>query len=98
MLELNIKVLVHSNAEKNIIGIKEEIAYKLESVADVLMITVKDASPLQMKFDDGYTHICQKETVEKAREEIKKANLSLEELRNITEAIIEESQTKPMVI
>lgn len=98
MLELNIKVLVHSNAEKNIIGIKEEIAYKLESVADVLMITVKDASPLQMKFDDGYTHICQKVTVEKAREEIKKANLSLEELRNITEAIIEESQTKPMVI
>lgn len=96
MLELNIKVLVHSNAEKNIIGIKEEIAYKLEGVADVLMINVKDASPLQMRFNDGYTHICEKVTYEKALDELKKANLSLEELQNIVAALIEESKTKPI--
>ncbi len=98
MLELNVKILVHSNAENNIIGVKEQVAYALEGIADVLMINVKDASPLQMRFNDGYTHICEKVTVQSALEELRKRNLSLEELQNIVAALIEESKTKSIVI
>lgn len=88
MLELNITARIHNRASDNIIGLKEEIAYKLEDVADVLFIDVKASAPLQLSLDDK-PKIRQTLTVERAREELIKNKLTIEEYKNIIQAIVD---------
>lgn len=88
MLALNITAKVHNRASDNIIGLKEEIAYKLEGVADVLFIDVKASAPLQLSFDEK-PKIRQTLTVEQARKELIKNTLTIEEYKNIIQAIID---------
>ncbi len=88
MLELNITAKVHSRASDNIIGLKEEIANKLEDVADILFIDVNVSAPLQLSLDDK-PKIRQTLTVSRAREELIKNKLTIEEYKNIIQAIIE---------
>ena len=94
MFELNISVRVHDNARKNIIGLKDDIASRIESVADVLFIDVKDADPLQLSFDNPQ-RIRQTVTVSKAREELIKNKLSIEEYKNIIQAIVDITKIEP---
>lgn len=91
MLELKITALLHSSAEKDIIGIKESIAYLVEKWADVLSIDVKAAEPLQITFGEK-SNIRQSVTVQSAIAEIKKHNLTIEEMQNIVAALIELSK------
>ena len=91
MLELNISVRVHDNARKNIIGLKDDIASRIESVADVLFIDVKGSEPLQFSLDNP-SKIRQTITVSKAREELIKNKLSIEEYKNIIQAIVDITQ------
>jgi hypothetical protein len=91
MLELNISVRVHDKARRNIIGLKDDIASRLESVADVLFIDVTDADPLQLSLDNP-PKIRQTITVSKAREELIKNKLSIEEYKNIIQAIVDITQ------
>lgn len=93
MFELKITAQVHSSAEKNIIGIKEEIAYAIENVADVLFVDVKASEPLQLTFGEK-SQIRQKVTVQSALAEIRKHNLTLEEMQNVVSALIELSKAE----
>lgn len=88
MLELNITAQVHNRASGNIIGLKEEIASKLEDVADVLFIDVKVSEPLQLSLDDK-PKIRQTLTVNAARSELLKHLLTLDEYKNIIQAIVD---------
>ncbi len=88
MLELNITAQAHGKAASNIIGLKEEITYALENIADILFIDVKAAEPLQLSFEDK-PKIRQKVTVNSAKAELLKHELTIEECQNIAKALVD---------
>ena len=93
MLELKITAHVHGKAESNIRGLKEEIAGKLESIADILFIDVKASAPLQLTLTDK-PKVRQTVTKQTALDALAKANLTVEEHKNIIAAIIELNKTE----
>lgn len=88
MLELNITAQAHGKAASNIIGLKEEITYALESIADILFIDVKASAPLQLTLTDK-PRVRQTVTKQTALDALVKADLTVEEHKNIIAAIIE---------
>lgn len=91
MLELKITVQLLGSAEKDIIGIKEAIAYLLEKWADVIKFEIKTSEPLQLTMGDK-SQIRQKITKAFALQELKAKNLTLDEMQNIVAALAELSQ------
>lgn len=88
MLELNIIAQAHGKTASNIIGLKEEVAYALENIADILFIDVKVSAPLQLTLTDK-PRVRQTVTKQSALDALVKANLTVEEHKNIIAAIIE---------
>ena len=88
MIEVIITAKLLDSAEPDIIGIKEALASVVEEWIDCISIDVRASAPLQLTFEDK-PEIRQKVTVAAVVEELKKRNLTIEEYRNIEEALIE---------
>lgn len=90
MLELKITVQLLDSAEKDIIGIKEALAYMFEKKewADVIKFEIKTSEPLQLTLGEI------RQTITKARalQELKAKNLTLPEMQNIVAALAELSK------
>ncbi len=93
MLELKITVQLLDSAEKDIIGIKEALAYMFEKWADVIKFEIKASEPLQLTLGEI------RQTITKARalQELKAKNLTLPEMQNIVAALAELSKDAEVV-
>lgn len=85
MIEVIVTAKFLNTAEADMIGIKDALAAVVEKWSDLISIDVRSSAPLQLTLDG----IRPKLTAAAAMEEIKKHNLTLEEMRNMIQAVIE---------